>query len=100
MAWLFLSPNFWRVPTIRDAADGYGVGWIVDWLVVNPAYSLLLAQRQVFGIGSALPADEYAACFPLTLGENLLISAGWATASLYIGFGFFMSRKRKFADLI
>lgn len=100
MAWLFLSPNFWRVPLIREAADGYGAGWIVDWLVLNPAYCMLLAQRQIFGIGSSLSPEEYAECFPLTLGENLMVSAAWAAVSLYIGFGFFMSRKHKFADLI
>ena len=112
LAWFFLSPNFWRVPLVQRVADKHDMPWLVDLLVLNPAYSLLMAQRQVFGIGNSIPAvavavpegqepaATYSEIFPLTLGENLLVCAIWAILAFFIGFGFFMSRKHKFADLI
>ena len=99
-AWFFLSPVFWRMPMIRDKVDDLGVPWAIHLLVINPMYSLLLAQRQVFGIGTNLPPEEYEAYFPLNLGENLMVSAAWALFMLFIGYGFFMCNKRKFADLV
>jgi ABC-type polysaccharide/polyol phosphate export permease len=100
LGWFFLSPIFWPVPIIQNVADKYSVPWLTDLLLLNPAYCLLMAQRQVFGIGQTLEPATLASYFPLSLGENLLVSAAWATVTFYFGFGFFMSRKHKFADLI
>lgn len=100
LAWFFMSPIFWSVELIENAATRYGLEGISQFLVLNPAFCLLMTQRQVFGIGSTLPEDQYTQWFPLGLGENLMICGLWAVVMLYIGFGFFMSRKHKFADLI
>ena len=54
----------------------------------------------LIGGGCRSGKSSFAMELALTLGENLLVSAAWALVALYIGFGFFMSRKRKFADLI
>lgn len=100
MAWFFMSPVFWRMNDIKAKVDGMQLSWVMDLFCLNPAYCLLLAQRQVFGIGDGLPAADYAAAFPHGLGSNLLLSAAWAAVMFFIGYGFFMSRKRKFADLV
>lgn len=100
LAWFFMSPIFWSVQLIEDAATKFGVEGATQFLLLNPAFCLLMAQRQVFGIGSTLPAEDYARWFPYSLGENLLVCAGWAVVTFYVGFGFFMSRKHKFADLV
>ena len=99
-AWFFGSPVFWDVEMIQEKAEGFGVGWVIDLMVLNPAYCLLLAQRQVFGIGWQLTPERYAQTFPLSLGGNLLVSGLWALFMLLVGYGFFMSRKHKFADLV
>ena len=100
LAWFFMSPVFWRLSRITDKFDDFGVPWAVDLLVLNPAYNLLLAQRQVFGIGWSLPPAEYLEWFPHSLGHNLMCGAAWSVVMFVVGYGFFMSRKHKFADLV
>jgi ABC-type polysaccharide/polyol phosphate export permease len=100
MAWFFLSPVFWRVPLVSEKATALELPWLSSVIVCNPAYSLLLAQRQVFGIGHDLPAEDYAANVPLSLWGNLGVATAWAAGMFFVGHGFFMSQRRKFADLV
>lgn len=101
-AWFFLSPNFWTTSLIYGTAKDYGLSESTANLLMmlNPMFPFLMAQRQVFGVGANLSPQKYAQIFPTTLGENLLMAATWAIAIFVIGYGFFMSRKRKFADLV
>lgn len=99
-AWFFLSPVFWRLPLIQDKADAFDAPWIMDILLLNPAHSMLMAQRQIVGIGNDMPADTYLQNFPHSLSTNMAIAATWSVVMFFLGYGFFMSRKRKFADLV
>jgi ABC-type polysaccharide/polyol phosphate export permease len=99
-AWFFLSPVFWRPPLVTQKLADAGFPGAVDLLVLNPAYSFLLAQRQVFGIGGNLPADAQAELYPHDLGTSLMFCVAWAAATFVLGYGFFMSRRHKFADLV
>ena len=102
MAWFFLTPNVWDVPMIRDKLAKVGYEGAVDLMVLNPAYCFVMAQRQIFGVGDRLVEGGlvYSDYFPLSLGQNLLGCTVWALLMLFLGYGFFMSRKRKFADLV
>jgi ABC-type polysaccharide/polyol phosphate export permease len=99
-AWFFMSPNFWDMTLIRGVADQHNIPWLTDLIMLNPAFPFLMAQRQIFGIDTNLPASRVEEYFPTSLGENLAMGAAWAVFSLLLGYGFFMSRKRKFADLV
>lgn len=99
-AWFFMSPNFWDFTLMQGVAEKHGLPWLTTLVMCNPTFPLLMAQRQIFGIDTNVPADRYQDYFPTTLGENLAMGGGWALLSLLLGYGFFMSRKRKFADLV
>ena len=98
MAWFFLSPVFWQLELIQDKAVALGAPWITNLLLLNPAFPLLMAARQVIGLEDM--GDGSSSLVPLSLGGNLLASALWAVVLFSIGYGFFMSRKHKFADLV
>lgn len=100
MAWFFLSPVFWPMSMVAAKAAEFDVPGIMDYIVLNPAYGFLMAQRQIFGIGVDLPAAEYAINYPMSLGTHLVVCAAWGLIMFFVGYGFFMSRKHKFADLV
>jgi lipopolysaccharide transport system permease protein len=89
-AWLFLSPVFWHVDQFKAQ-----LGSAVALLYLNPIYPLIQAHRHVLGVGvkGELTVDE-------PLGQVLLLSAAWALFFLLLGYGVFMSRREKFADLV
>lgn len=99
-AWFFLSPVFWRLPLIQEKADAFDAPWAMHILLLNPVYCMLMAQRQIVGLGHEMPPAEYLANFPLGLWQNIGFSVIWAGVMFFIGYGFFMSRKHKFADLV
>ncbi|MHC5064357.1 MAG: ABC transporter permease [Planctomycetota bacterium] len=101
-AWFFLSPNFWTTDLIYGTAERYGISESTAniLMLLNPMFPFLMAQRQIFGVGTGLSSEMYASYFPTSLGENLLMALAWASLSMVLGYGFFMSRKRKFADLV
>lgn len=90
-ALFFLSPIFW-FPDLPARQLGAGV---LDWLVVNPVYNLLLCQRLTFGITTQ-------ELVPLVggLGDNLWIATLFSLGLFALGYGVFISQKHKFADLI
>jgi len=98
-AWFFSSPVFWRINMVQEKAQNFP--WVIDLLVLNPAFCLLLAQRQVFGIGVVEDRSlrEFIN-YPIGLPGNLAISVTWAVVMFVVGYGFFVSRSHKFADLV
>lgn len=88
-AWFFLSPNFWPPSFVHDLVPG-----ITPWLAVNPAYNLLLAERQIFGL------DRPEMMIQLSVVENLSIATLWALVLMTVGYGSFMAQKHKYADLV
>jgi ABC-type polysaccharide/polyol phosphate export permease len=88
MAWMFLSPVFWMPSDL----DGKVPPAVLDWMqALNPAWSLIQAHRLVLGGAS----QQFGAFWP-----HLGTAAAWAVVLLLLGYGLFMSRKHKFADLI
>ena len=68
----------------------------------NPAYSLIQAHRIVLGArdfelreGGTAIAVSFGG-----LGEHLLACALWALGLLALGYGVFMSRRHRYADLV
>ncbi len=88
-AWFFLSPVFWNPDLIQKNLGDYW--WIFTW---NPLYPLLIAHRQALGI-EVLKLDGLDSVW-YHLGE----AAIWAGLFMIVGYSFFCSRKRKFADLV
>jgi len=87
MAWMFLSPVFWRPQLMHDQLPQ----WADLIFLVNPAYPLIQAHRIALGV-----ADPHLGGFWTNLGASAL----WATGLLLLGYSLFMSRKHKFADMI
>ncbi|MEM7200411.1 MAG: ABC transporter permease [Planctomycetota bacterium] len=100
LAWFFLSPVFWRLHLVQEKADALNIPWATNLLVLNPAYNMLMAQRQIFGIGAKLTPEHYVSLFPHSLAQNLGFSVLWAVFMFFVGYGFFMSHRHKFADLV
>lgn len=88
MAWMFVSPVFWERRLLDDKLPPALVDWIV---ALNPAFSLIQVHRLALG-----GPPERLGPFWSQLG----IAAAWAVAFLVVGYGVFMSRKHRFADLI
>lgn len=87
-ALLFLSPTFWRL-----APDGLAAP--EPWATVlraNPLYALMQAHRHSLGV-TRFALDG-------TLLGHLAVAAAWAFAALLFGYGLFMSRREKFADMV
>lgn len=90
--WLFLSPNFWTPKQIFPAPDKL---WLESiWGLVNPAYCLLLANRQIIGM------DEETIGIRTSLSHNLGVAAAWSLVLFIVGYGTFMTQKHKYADLV
>jgi len=89
-AWNFLSPVFWepRLLLDNDLLPQGVVALIMDW---NPMYPLLMAHRLALG-GDAPFLGEF--------WSQLGRAAAWAVGAFVLGYGIFMSRKHKYADLI
>ena len=77
-------------------ADNPSLAWAVPYLPFNPAYCLVMANRQIFGVGAEVPQE----LFPHSLEQCILYSAIWAVAAFFIGYAAFMSKRHKFADLV
>ncbi len=125
-AWFFMTPNFYFVSMIAGSDK---LNWAMDYMQFNPAYSFVMANRQIFGldqnlVGGASPKspsqtevpkveapevvvpEDVAQVplglteFPETLAQNLGMAAIWAFVALTLGYASFMSKKHKFADLV
>ena len=92
-AWMFATPIFWTPRRIAERFEG-----AVDLLPLNPMYSFVMAQRQVFGIYDGGPG--YSEIFPTGLAQNLGTAALWAFGMFFLGVAMFVSKKHKFADLV
>lgn len=98
-AWMFLTPVFWRPYIMESKVPGLAQ----TLATFNPAYSLIMAQRIALGAtdvpgeldGNGMPIVEFDD-FWGKLGNGAL----WALVFLLIGYGMFMSRKHKYADLV
>ena len=88
MAWFFLSPVFWY-PSIVLGKLGS-----LSPFTFNPAYPLLQCHRLALGL---VDNQEFLlGAFWPQLGRAAL----WAVFFLLLGYGLFMSRRHKFADLV
>ncbi len=87
-AMFFLSPVFWW-PEIMLSKEAIKPFFPI--FQSNPVYPLLMAHRQVLGVGEHVPGS---------LWYHLGLAAIWALVLLVGGYSFFMSRKNKFADLV
>ena len=87
MAWLFTSPVFW-VPS-RFAEVNPTLTAI--WFKLNPMHSLLMASRTSLGWHKTDFGPFW---------EHLGIASVWALFWFLLGYGLFVSRRRKFADLV
>jgi lipopolysaccharide transport system permease protein len=93
-AWLFLSPVFWSRQTLEGAI---GPEW-AELFTWNPMYPLLLAHRQSLGVGVDPARPEWLIQEPFA--TNLGVASIWALGLLALGYGLFMSRRQKYADLV
>ena len=91
MPWMFLSPNFWA-PGNMLIGD---IAWVEPWMAaLNPAYCLLLAERQILGM------DDPSLGIVRNVWTNLGIAGVWAVGLFILGYGSFMAQKRKHADVV
>jgi lipopolysaccharide transport system permease protein len=99
-ALMFLSPVFWWIAQIDSLLQG-SPGWAAAFRW-NPLYPLLHAHRQCLGLGDhpVAAAGGAAPVVPEPLGNNLLLAAAWAAVFLAFGYGAFLSRRPKYADLV
>jgi ABC-type polysaccharide/polyol phosphate export permease len=100
LTWFFMSPVFWKLQQIRDIAHALEMPGLVQLILLNPAYSMLSAQRQLFGLAEGISPEEYSANFLYDLPTHLWMAGFWSVLSLFVGYGWFMDRRRKFADLV
>lgn len=92
MAWMFLTPVFW-VPSMLYEALGEGSAIPGIMMNVNPAFSLVMAQRiALFG--------EQPEFGMVDLWGNLSQAALWAIGFLVLGFTTFVANKHKHADIV
>lgn len=94
-AWFFASPIFWH-PRFMEDKLGPGLAGV---LTLNPTYPLIQAHRQVLGVGYDT-AGPFGSLVPEPLTQNLAAAGAWALGFMVVGYGFFMSRRHKFADLV
>ncbi|MBX3462900.1 MAG: ABC transporter permease [Planctomycetes bacterium] len=96
MAWMFVSPVFWEPALMQGKFPAWVTGVMFG---VNPAFPLLQAHRAALGITGAIEGSTSG----VPIGDfwpNLGAASLWAVGFLVVGYGVFMSRKHKFADLI
>lgn len=97
-AWMFLTPVFWYPHQIPGEL-GDSLRAAFQW---NPAYPLIQAHRIVLGARDFTLGDgetSIAVSFG-SLGSHLASCAVWAIALLALGYGVFMSRRHRYADLV
>lgn len=89
-SWMFLSPVFWEPKLLldNDQLPKGVVAMVMDW---NPMYPILMTHRLALG-----GDDPCLGEFWPQLGKG----AVWALGVFVVGYGVFMSRKHKYADLI
>jgi lipopolysaccharide transport system permease protein len=90
--WLFLSPNFW-MPHQLFGPDG-GSAMETACMVLNPAYCMLLAARQILGLDAGVLGIH------TSLAVNLGVALAWGVGLMAVGYGTFMANKHKYADLV
>lgn len=94
-AWMFLSPVFWYPHLLTEK---FGAG-AEAFFAFNPAHHLVQAHRIALGaVDHALPDGQMIAFG--SLWQHLGWTSLWAVGLLVVGYGTFMSRRHKFADLI
>ena len=93
---MFLSPVMWWFAQIKPMVDDIPVLGVV--LRINPMWWILNAHRQAVGLGHQLRDGVPIVAEPFLL--NLGVGAAWAVVVLVLGYGVFMSRRHKFADLV
>ncbi|MBL9077507.1 MAG: ABC transporter permease [Planctomycetes bacterium] len=97
MAWMFLTPVFWEPAMMAGRFPAWVTVVLFD---ANPAYPLLQAHRAALGVTGA---SHDLGTWGQPIGDlwtALGCSTAWAIGFLVVGYGVFMSRKHKFADLI
>jgi len=94
-AWMFLTPIFWYPYLLEDKFGG-GVQLLFS---LNPAYSLVQASRIALGATDAVVAGDKVIEFG-NFWVHLGTASLWATFFLVLGYGFFLSRKHRYADLV
>ncbi|MCA8958076.1 MAG: ABC transporter permease [Planctomycetes bacterium] len=113
-AWFFLSPVFWAHSLLEGKLLENGLERWAFVLELNPLYPLIQAHRLALGFGPDHNQMRHVVMAKNAAGEvsfstgaplpdvwyYLGYAAIWATVMLVIGYSFFMSRKRKFSDLV
>ena len=94
-AWLFLSPVFWQPHMLANKFPGVAQ----TFFAVNPAYSLIMAQRIALGATDATITSDQVVEFG-DFWTHIGRASLWAAFFLLIGYCTFMSRKHKYADLV
>ena len=101
MAWFFATPILWPVWLVRDKLPG-----VADALMAwNPMYPLVQAHRQVFGLGyetmrQSSEGPKLESIVPEPLWHNIGMASLWALLFITLGYGCFVSRRHKYADLV
>lgn len=90
MAWMFLSPVFWTPDLMIDRA-GPTLSSIL--FTVNPAYSMLMAQRYAL-------AGDWPDVGVTNFWGHFGVAMAWALGMLVVGYVTFVGSKHKHADLV
>lgn len=90
MAWMFLSPVFWK-PELMVERAGPVLAEVL--FTVNPAYSLLMAQRYAL-------AGDWPSVGVTDFWHHFGVASAWASGVLLLGYVTFIGNKHKHADIV
>jgi len=94
--WMFVTPLFWAPQGMRSAEE-----WM-PFIRANPVYHLVQAWRGALMGDVYVPPSEYTmggfASQAAAVPAHLLVFACWAVLLYLVGYAFFVSAQRRFAD--
>ena len=94
-AWMFMTPIFWSTQMLEDKLGG-----AAQWMfTLNPAFSLVQASRISLGATDYIEPGSMSFVFG-DFWSHIGIASLWAIFFLVLGYGFFLSRRHRYADLV